>query len=155
MNPILLKPEGEAIRVVPRGKVFRKLTPFAPLPREIFWKVVEESLSSLCREYDLILLEGMGSPAEINFRERDVANTALARYFDVPVLLVGDIERGGVFAALYGTWFLCGEDRVLSRASLSTDFGGKRNVAGGHSGTRTLNRCPRCGSSSLQVFSFG
>ncbi|MGQ9623322.1 MAG: AAA family ATPase [Candidatus Caldatribacteriaceae bacterium] len=128
MNPVLLKPEGETIQVVLRGKVFGKLTPFAALPREIFWEAVEESFSSLCREYDLVLLEGMGSPAEINLREKDMANMALARRFDIPVLLVGDIERGGVFAALYGTWFLCKEDRVFLRRFVINKLRGEREI---------------------------
>lgn len=128
MNPVLLKPERGRIQVVLRGKVFTHLRPFAPLPSEHLWEVIVESFTSLAASYDLVVAEGMGSPAEINLRERDLANMRLARSFELPVILVGDIERGGVFASLYGTWVLCGEDRTRIRGFIINKFSGEKAV---------------------------
>ncbi len=138
MNPILLKPEGGSIQVVLKGRVFGRLEPFAPFPEEVFWRAIVESFESLLAEYDLVLVEGMGSPAEINLRERDLANMRLARSFGIPVLLVGDIERGGVFAALYGTWALCGEDRKLIRGFVINKLLGDKAIL--EAGIRELER---------------
>ncbi|MBC7216625.1 MAG: cobyric acid synthase [Candidatus Caldatribacterium sp.] len=128
MNPILLKPEGGSVQVVLRGKVSGRFPSFSPFPREVFWRAIVESLESLLAEYNFVIVEGMGSPAEINLRERDLANMSLARSFGIPVLLVGDIERGGVFAALYGTWALCGEDRKLIRGFVINKLWGDSEV---------------------------
>src|SRR5260370_640304 len=114
MNPILLKPETDhRSQVVVRGQVYatvdfteyRRMKP-ALLP------VVEESLMRLRRSYELIVIEGAGSPAEINLREGEIVNMRIARMANAVVLLVGDIDRGGVFAALLGTMeLLDAEDR--------------------------------------------
>lgn len=128
MNPILLKPEGRSIQVVVRGKVFGRLRPFEPFPQEVFWEAIVQSLESLRYEYDCVVVEGMGSPAEINLRERDLANMRLARHFGIPVLLVGDIERGGVFASLYGTWILCGEDRRYIKGLVINKLWGEKRI---------------------------
>jgi adenosylcobyric acid synthase len=138
MNPVLLKPEGGSIQVVLLGKVWGKTTPFAPFPKDVFWDAIVESLSSLLAECDLVCVEGMGSPAELNLKERDLANMNLARHFHIPVLLVGDIERGGVFAALYGTWALTQEDRKYFRGFVVNKFQGNQEVL--EPGIRELER---------------
>jgi adenosylcobyric acid synthase len=105
MNPILLKPEaGMRSQVVVRGKVWRTL-PWREYYRHRaeLLGVIAGSLATLRREYDVVVIEGAGSPAEVNLRDGDIVNMRVAALADAPVLLVGDIDRGGVFAALLGT----------------------------------------------------
>ncbi|MDD1721469.1 MAG: cobyric acid synthase [Euryarchaeota archaeon] len=105
MNPILLKPKGEMVsQVIVHGKPIgdRKVREYYDSVDSIF-AYVRDSLRALEQEYDVIVMEGAGSPAEINLYDMDIANLRVARYTDAPVILVGDIERGGVFASLYGT----------------------------------------------------
>lgn len=108
MNPVLVKPEGEErSQVVVLGKPDLELS---RLPwrsrRERLWPVIEPALRQMLAEHELILIEGAGSPAEINLRDIDLANMRIARIAHAPVLLVADIDRGGAFAHLYGTWAL-------------------------------------------------
>ena len=104
MNPILLKPEADArSQVIVRGKVSRTISAsryYRHTPHLL--KVVEESLNKLRSAYDVVLIEGAGSPAEINLKEREIVNMRIARMAQAPVLLCGDIDRGGVFASLVG-----------------------------------------------------
>lgn len=105
MNPILLKPTSDVgSQVIINGIARGNRT-----ARE-YWgdkkalaPVVRAAYESLAAEYDIIVIEGAGSPAEINLRQDDLVNMGMARLADAPVLLVGDIDRGGVFASLYGT----------------------------------------------------
>jgi adenosylcobyric acid synthase len=112
MNPILLKPEpGYRSQVVVRGRAVTSVTwhQYQRMQAELL-PIVAESLARLRQAWDLVIIEGAGSPAEINLRDRDIVNMTIARMADAPVLLVGDIDRGGVFAALLGTLSLLDSD---------------------------------------------
>jgi adenosylcobyric acid synthase len=108
MNPVLVKPEGDTrSQVVVLGRPDLELSrrEWRERPAAL-WPVIETSLRSLGEEYELLVIEGAGSPAEINLRSTDLANMRVASCADARVLLVADIERGGAFAHLYGTWAL-------------------------------------------------
>jgi adenosylcobyric acid synthase len=111
MNPVLVKPEGDtSSQVVVLGRVDRELSARPWRERGSLWEPVEESLRSLLSEHELVLIEGAGSPAEINLRSTDLANMRTAAAAGAPVALVADIDRGGAFAHLYGTWALLRPD---------------------------------------------
>jgi adenosylcobyric acid synthase len=105
MNPVLLKPQSEVgAQVVVHGKVFAtaKAADYQRLKPELMQPVLD-SFAQLRAEADLVLVEGAGSASEVNLRANDIANMGFARAADVPVVLVGDIDRGGVIASLVGT----------------------------------------------------
>ena len=105
MNPILLKPNSDTgCQVVLNGRVIGDYSAvdYGRYQREL-WTSVVESYRSLSSRYDVIVIEGAGSPAEVNLKDRDIVNMRTARMADAPVLLVADIDRGGVFASLVGT----------------------------------------------------
>lgn len=127
MNPILLKPEADhRSQVVVHGRVWRTLGAGQYYERKrALWSVVAESLDRLRSRFDLVVIEGAGSPAELNLRASDVVNMAVARYAQSPVALVGDVDRGGVFAQLLGTlWLLPPEERRLVRGFIVNKFRG-------------------------------
>ncbi|MBN2040595.1 MAG: cobyric acid synthase [Spirochaetes bacterium] len=105
MNPVLLKPTSDRkAQVIINGKVFQNMDAveyheFKPQVKG----VITEAYNKLSSNFDVIVLEGAGSPAEINLRENDVVNMGMAEMVDAPVLLVADIDKGGVFASIYGT----------------------------------------------------
>jgi adenosylcobyric acid synthase len=105
MNPILLKPESDnCSQVVILGKVFGKREASAYFDdRQGLWSVVEESYARLARQYEAIVIEGAGSAAEVNLRKYDLVNWSVAKLADAQVVLVADIDRGGVFAQVLGT----------------------------------------------------
>ena len=112
MNPLLLKPETDTgAQVVVRGKRDATLSARDYMrAREAYLPAILESFDHVCAEADLILIEGAGSPAETNLRHRDIANMGFAHAADVPVVLVGDIHRGGVIAAIVGTFAVISQD---------------------------------------------
>lgn len=131
MNPILLKPYADSgSQVILRGKVWGNCTAHEYYGhRALLWEAVRTSYHRLAREYDLILIEGAGSPAEPNLMAHDLANMAVARLTRAPVLLVGDIDRGGVFAALLGTLALLPpRDRRRVRALIVNKFRGDSSL---------------------------
>jgi adenosylcobyric acid synthase len=120
MNPILLKPTGERrSQVVVMGRPVAELdaADYQGLKRDVLWPVVIDAYEDLRERFDVVVCEGAGSPAEINLLDGDIANLTLAAATGMSALLVGDIERGGVFAALYGTM-------TLLPAELSSRIGG-------------------------------
>jgi len=105
MNPVLLKPQSEiGAQVVVRGRVHgvAKASAYQQIKRDLMPAVLE-SFAALKDEADLVLVEGAGSASEVNLRLNDIANMGFARAADVPVVLIGDIDRGGVIASLVGT----------------------------------------------------
>ena len=127
MNPLLLKPERDThSQVVLLGEVSAELTGLDWRSRSArVWPVVAESLDALRAENDVVVIEGAGSPAEINLYNSDIVNMRMARHADARCLLVTDIDRGGAFAHLYGTWALLPEaDRALLRGFVLNKFRG-------------------------------
>lgn len=105
MNPVLLKPSGNGIiQAVVNGKPYKDYHRGEPMDRKKLLGEAVKAYDRLRSKHGAIICEGSGSPAEINIMDRDIANTGLMEVTDVPAILVGDIERGGVFAAIYGTW---------------------------------------------------
>ncbi|MBQ3380028.1 MAG: cobyric acid synthase [Clostridia bacterium] len=131
MNPILLKPTTDmGSQVIVGGRVLGNMraAEYYKKKRE-FIPDIMAAYESLSEEYDVIVIEGAGSPAEINLNKDDIVNMGLARMVDAPVLLVGDIDRGGVFAQLYGTVaLLSGEERARIKATVINKFRGDRTI---------------------------
>lgn len=127
MNPILLKPQTDVgSQIVVRGKVTRNATAreFYTL-KDTLLPIAVESFNKLAAECDLVIVEGAGSPSEVNLRHADIANMGFAEPTDTPVILVGDIERGGVIAGLLGTWhLLTAEERTLLVGFIVNKFRG-------------------------------
>lgn len=131
MNPVLLKPTTDVgSQVIVRGR------PIGQMPaREYFaYKkslvpVIKESFENLRARFDVVIIEGAGSPAEINLKDDDIVNMGMAKMAQSPVLLVGDIDRGGVFAQLIGTCMLLEPDeRAMVRALVVNKFRGDRSI---------------------------
>jgi adenosylcobyric acid synthase len=127
MNPILLKPEGDTrSQVIVMGRpLLRSEAQAYYQQRERFFAVVQQALASLRAAYDLVIIEGAGSPVELNLARYDLVNMAIAREADAPVILVGDIDRGGIFASLLGTlWLLSPEDQARVKGLVVNKFRG-------------------------------
>ena len=131
MNPLLLKPEADThSQVVLLGQVSRELTALPWRGRsERVWPQIAAALDALRAENDVVVIEGAGSPAEINLMASDVVNLRVARHADARCLLVTDIDRGGAFAHLYGTWALLPEaDRARIRGFVLNKFRGDASL---------------------------
>jgi adenosylcobyric acid synthase len=131
MNPILLKPQSGACQVVVRGQVVATQTAaeYFGKRRLDLWPVITDALDRLRATHDLIVAEGAGSPAEINLRDRDIVNMRVAQYAHADVLLVADIDRGGAFASLRGTWqWLEAGERDLLRGFILNKFRGDASL---------------------------
>ena len=126
-NPVLLKPETDrSAQIVVQGKALRNMDAASYMSgREQLMGAVMDSFGRLTAAHDLVIVEGAGSPAEINLRARDIANMGFACRAGVPVCLVGDIERGGVIASLVGTKSVLDEtDAAMIRGFLVNKFRG-------------------------------
>ncbi len=132
MNPILLKPQGDMTsQVILKGRAVGKVgaADYYQQYFDIGWQAIQESLQQLGTEFDLIVCEGAGSPAEINLKHRDLTNMRVAKYLNAPTLLVVDIERGGAFAHVVGTLALLEPDeRALIRGIIINKFRGMRSI---------------------------
>lgn len=112
MNPVLLKPEAAPggpprSQIILNGKVYGHITAQNWLDvKRLLWDEVRAAYDRLAQRHDVIIMEGAGSPAEINLKSGDIVNLNMARHAQAPCLLIGDIDRGGVFAALAGTLLL-------------------------------------------------
>ena len=127
MNPLLLKPEADThSQVVLMGQVSAELTALPWRGRsERVWPQIAAALDALRAENDVVVIEGAGSPAEINLMANDIVNLRVARHADARCLLVTDIDRGGAFAHLYGTWALLPvEDRARIKGFVLNKFRG-------------------------------
>ncbi|WP_066498365.1 cobyric acid synthase [Abyssisolibacter fermentans] len=112
MNPILLKPTSDVgSQVIINGEVHGNVKAFDYYKKKPeLKKCVLDAYNNLDEKFDLIVIEGAGSPAEINLRDNDIVNMGMAEMVDAPVLLIGDIDRGGVFASIYGTLMLLSKE---------------------------------------------
>lgn len=131
MNPVLLKPRNDRTsQMVVLGQPW-EITDARDYNsrRDELWPVVADALDRLRSRNDVVIIEGAGSPAEVNLARYDIVNMSIALYADAPVILVGDIERGGVFASLYGTHqLLRAEERSMIRAFLINKFRGDASL---------------------------
>jgi adenosylcobyric acid synthase len=127
MNPVLLKPKGDCVsQVVLNGRPWKDV-PISDYYRETPYllKKALESYDRVTAEFGEVVVEGAGGAAELNLYDRDIANTLLAQSLRIPVILVADIERGGVFAQVYGTFILLPEDvRLLVKGIIINKFRG-------------------------------
>jgi len=133
MNPVLLKPcsdIGSEVVVLGRNIGHMNATEYLRYKR-IAWQSVTRAYDSLAAEAGIMVIEGAGSPAEINLKAHDIVNMAMARHARAKVLLVGDIDRGGVFAALIGTWELLEpEERAFVVGFVLNKFRGDASLLG-------------------------
>ncbi len=132
MNPILLKPQGNMTsQVIIKGEV-AGFTTAHQYYEEYFhkgWQAITESISSLETDFDLLVCEGAGSPAEINLKHRDLSNMRVAKYLNAPSILIVDIDRGGAFAHVVGTLALLEEDeRALIKGIVINKFRGDKSL---------------------------
>jgi len=131
MNPVLLKPEADhRAQLVVMGRPAGTLDAVEyPSRKARLWEVVTSALDRLRAAFEIVVVEGAGSPAEINLRRGDIVNMEVALHARAPVLLVGDIDRGGVFASLYGTVMLLDEaERRLLGGLVINKFRGDQSL---------------------------
>ena len=131
MNPILLKPTNNmGSQVIVNGEVLGNMSAkdYYAFKKNLRPKILE-AYEKLASEYDIIVIEGAGSPAEINLKQEDFVNMGMAKMAKAPVLLVGDIDRGGVFAQLVGTVMLLDEDEQdMVKGLIINKFRGDKSI---------------------------
>lgn len=132
MNPVLLKPSGGgSMQLILDGKPAMDVTRDSPMDRDLAMDTAADAFGRLASSHDMIMCEGSGSPVELNMMSSDIANVGLMRRLSVPSILVADIERGGVFAAVYGTWLLMPADvRPLLKGFVINRFRGDASILG-------------------------
>ena len=132
MNPVLLKPAGSGrMQIILRGKPYQDIVRDQPWDRDEVMEKACESYDRLIEQYDAVICEGSGSPAELNLMSTDMANVGLMKARGVKAILVGDIERGGVFAAIYGTWLLMPDElKPLMKGFVINRFRGDASILG-------------------------
>ncbi|MDE1829133.1 MAG: cobyric acid synthase [Thaumarchaeota archaeon] len=132
MNPIMLKPLGDYVsEVFVMGKSYKKMHADEYYKKFALTKgleIAKRSLDYLRSRYDIVILEGAGSPAEINMQKYDIANMRMAKYCSSPVLLVSDIDKGGTFASVVGTLELLGKDRKFIKGYVINKFRGDERI---------------------------
>ena len=152
MNPVLYKPSGGGrMQMIVGGRPLMDIGNGVEADREAALRGIGEAFDRLSSEHGCLVCEGSGSPAELNLMSSDLANTGLMRLRHVPAVLVADIERGGVFAAIYGTWRLIPDDvRPLLRGFIINRFRGDPSILSGGierieelTGMRCLGVVPR------------
>lgn len=149
MNPILLKPTSDAgSQVILRGKPIGNMTAseYFRRKRDFFPEVIS-AFEELSSSADIVVIEGAGSPAELNLKSDDIVNMGLAKALNAPVLLIGDIDRGGVFAQLLGTLDLLEDDeRTLVKGLIVNKFRGDRSIfSDGAEILEKRGKCPVAG----------
>ncbi|WP_338972695.1 cobyric acid synthase [Fusobacterium vincentii] len=131
MNPILLKPSTmNKIQIIVCGKSIGNMSgvEYNQYKKNLI-PILKKTYSKIENENDIVVIEGAGSPAEINIKEEDISNFAMARIADAPVILIADIDRGGVFASIYGTIMLLREeDRKRIKGIVINKFRGNKEV---------------------------
>lgn len=131
MNPILLKPSSDKkCQIIVNGKVFGNSTAMEYHNMKLEFKdMLKEQFEELEKKFEIIVMEGAGSPAEINLRDRDIVNMGMAELIDAPVILAGDIDKGGVFASLAGTLLLLNdEEKKRVKATIINKFRGDLEI---------------------------
>jgi adenosylcobyric acid synthase len=131
MNPILLKPTSDKkCQIIVNGKVFGNSTAMQYHNMKLEFKdMLKQQFEELEKKFDIIVMEGAGSPAEINLRDRDIVNMGMAELIDAPVILAGDIDKGGVFASLAGTMLLLNdEEKKRVKATIINKFRGDLEI---------------------------
>lgn len=132
MNPVLLKPKGDfTSNVIIQGKSIGDMNfyDYQHKYHNAAFDAIKDSFKKLSDEYDVIIIEGAGSPAEINMRDQDIANMEIAHMADANVILIADIEMGGVFAAIAGTYVLLDDyDRSRLKATVINKFRGNLDI---------------------------
>ena len=127
MNPIVLKPSPDikGVQLILNGKLHDSIDAYE-LDKQSLVKEIKKAYEALSSQYDIIVIEGAGSPVELNLNKDDIVNMGIAKLAKAPVLLVSDIDRGGVFASLYGTVALMSEwERSHVKATIVNRFRGE------------------------------
>ncbi len=149
MNPILLKPTGNmSSQVIVNGEVYADLSAKDYYANKTkFIPEIKNAIDKLSEEYEIIVIEGAGSPAEINLKDNDIVNMGMAAMVNAPVILAGDIDRGGVFAQIYGTvMLLTKEERARIKGLVINKFRGDKSILDpGISQIEELTDIPVCG----------